>query len=67
MKNHNIVASDFVNENLSADSSDSEIENLVVKFLRWSKDNGAGNIEVTLDLEDALIAWQETVVQIKER
>ena len=65
-KNHNLVVNDFVNENLSSDSSDSESENLEVKFLRWSKDDGAAKVEVTLDEQDALIALQETAVKIKE-
>ena len=34
-KNHDPVAIDFVNENLSSES-----ENLEVKFLRWSKSDG---------------------------
>lgn len=56
-KNHNLAVNDFVNENLSSDSSDSESENLEVKFLRGNKDDGATKIKVTLDVEDALVAW----------
>ena len=63
-KNHNDV-SNFVNENLSSDFSDSESENLEVKFLWRSKDDGAAKVEVTLDAEEILVAWQETVVKIK--
>ena len=63
-KHHNDV-SNFVNENLSSDFSDSESENLEVKFLRWSKDDGAAKVEVTLDAEEVLVAWQETVMKIK--
>ena len=48
---------------MSLDSSGSERE---VKFLLWSKNDGAAKEEVTLDAEDALVAWQETVVKIKE-
>ena len=65
-KNYNLVVSGFVNENLSSDSSDSESQNLEEKFLRWSKDDSAAKVEVTLDVEDALFRWQETVVKIKE-
>ena len=65
-KNQNLVVNDFVNENLSPDSSDSERENLEVNFFRWSKDDGAAKVEVTLDVEDTLIAWQKTVVKIKQ-
>ena len=50
-KNHSFVVSDFVNENLSSDSSESESQTLEVKFLRWSKDDGAAKVEVTLDVE----------------
>ena len=32
-KNHNLVVSDFVNENISSDASDSESENLEENFL----------------------------------
>ena len=39
-KNHNLVANDFANENLSSDSSGSESGNLEVIFTRWSKDDG---------------------------
>ena len=56
--NHNLVVSDFVNENLSSNSSDSESENLEVKFFWWSKDDGAAKVEVTLGVEDAFTAWQ---------
>ena len=34
-KNHDLLATDFVNENLSSES-----ENLEVKFLCWSKSDG---------------------------
>ena len=57
VQNHNLVVNDFVNGNLSSDSSDSESENLEVKFLRGSKDDGATKIKVTLDVEDTLVAW----------
>ena len=63
-KHHNDV-SNFVNENLSSDFSDSESENLEVKFLRRSKDDGVAKVEVTLDAEEVLVAWQETVIKIK--
>ena len=63
-KHHNDV-SNFVNENLSSDFSDSESENLEVKFLRRSKDDGAAKVEVTLDAEEVLVAWQETLIKIK--
>ena len=63
-KHHNDV-SNFVNENLSSDFSDSESENLEVKFLWRSKDDGAAKVEVTLDAEEVLVAWQETVIKIK--
>lgn len=63
-KHHNDV-SNFVNENLSSDFSDSESENLEVKFLRRSKDDGAAKVEVTLDAEEVLVAWQETAIKIK--
>ena len=63
-KNHKNI-SNFVNENFSSDFSDSESENLEVKFLRWSKDDGAAKVEVTLDAEEVLVAWQETLVKIK--
>lgn len=53
-KHHNDV-SNFVNENLSSDFSDSESENLDVKFLRWSKHDSATKIEVTNDVEDRLL------------
>ena len=46
--NHNLVVSDFVNGNLSSNSSYSESE-------KWSKDDGASKIEVALDVEDAHI------------
>ena len=54
-KNHDLVVSDFVNENFLSDSSDSESENLEVKFLWWSKNDGAAKVEVTLDVEDPLL------------
>lgn len=64
-KNHNLVVSAFVSENLSSDYSDSESENLEAKFLWWSKNDGAAKVEVTLDVEDALNTWQETGVKTK--
>ena len=47
-KNQNLVVSDFVNENLSSDPSDTESENLEAKFLRWSKDDGAAKVKLPL-------------------
>ena len=54
-KNRNLVVSDFVYENLLSDSSRSERENLVVELLRWSKDDGAAKVEVTLDWKMPLL------------
>ena len=52
---------------MSSDFSDSVSENLEVKFLWRSKDDGAAKVEVTLDAEEILVAWQETVVKIKRQ
>ena len=60
MMSDNLVVSDFVNENLSSDSSDSEGEKLEVKFLWWGNDDGASKVKFTPDVEDAPLAWQET-------
>ena len=54
-KSHNLFVSDFVNENFSSDFSDCESENLEVKFLLLSKNDGAARVEVTLDVEDPLL------------
>ena len=64
-KNHNFVVSDLVNENLSSDSSDNVSENLEVKFLWQDKNDGTVKVEVTLDVEDALIIQQQTRITIK--
>ena len=66
-KNHNLVVRDFANENLSWDSSHSKSKNLELKFLWLSKNNGAGEVEVNLAVEDALIKWQETGAKMKKR
>ena len=49
-----------MDENLLSDSSDSESEKLEVKFLWWRNDDGASKVKFTPDVEDALVAWQET-------
>ena len=49
-----------VNENWSSDSSDSESEELEVKFLWWKNDDGASKVKFTPDVEDTFVAWQET-------
>ena len=65
-KNHNLAVGDFVNENLSSNRSDSESENLDVNFLWWSKNDGADKVEVTFDVEDAVInmarSWSKNKV-----
>ena len=50
----NLVVSDFVNENLSSDSSDSKSEKLEAKFLWWRIDDGASKVKFTPDVEDIL-------------
>ena len=60
MMSDNLAVSDFVNENLSSDSSDSEGEKLEVKFLWWRNDDGASKVKFTPDVEYTLVAWQET-------
>ena len=55
LKNPKLVDTEFANKHLSSDFSDSESENLDVKFLRWSKHDSATKIEVTNDVEDRLL------------
>ena len=55
LKNPKLVDTEFANKHLSSDFSDSESENLDVKFLRWSKHDSATKIEVTIDVEDRLL------------
>lgn len=65
-KNHNLLASDCVHENLSLNAADSESEHSEATFLCWSKDDGTAKVDITLDVEDDLLAWQEAIVKITE-